>query len=123
MLPQQEPPTPEAIAGEPEMGFILPGLGFELKKDIETLEEQVGLINTNLTGIESRIEKVETSIENVQTGFINKNVGSQILSGDVGMLTVLCITAMGLIFLAYWQRRQIMQLKSDLEEGKYINEQ
>ena len=103
-----------------------------IAREVQQLKQQVGLINADVTGIESRIHNLEMQV-NAQAGIINKisqNSGTQIFTGDVAAVTVVGLVILVAVLVwggFYYQKsiyteqaaRILAHTKSE-EEGKQL---
>jgi hypothetical protein len=106
-------------ANEEEYGFLtIPifQLGRKVDENRGIIEQNSGIIGkmeANFTAMENNVERMENSIALVSN---NSSVGNQFFSGDVGLFTVCGIFLFSLAVLAFWQRKQIMEIRRELKD-------
>lgn len=101
----------ETIVNKPsvddEYGFPI-GLGINAAQ-YQELKQQYGLMNF-------RIDKLETKIESTiaVVAKSSSNSGSQFLSGDVGLVSVLGVTVLLCVAIVGWTQYQIQKLRKQI---------
>jgi len=82
-----------------------------LAKEVRELRSQTGLLNSEITGLRVKVDRLEATVNVALSNRSSSNTGSQVFSGDVGLLSVVAfaVTLLGGLWL-WWRYRRIVAL-------------